>query len=375
MSWTRVLSIDDPAARQNAFVNSDFRALPKKKGAFLMKVTQLGMNRVWITRYSLSLPQLNAFTINPERTAIGFLTDSGSSLRYCGANILPGDIIINRAGAEGHQLTDTALHSGMISLAIDDLDTALEAVVGCNFTHKLEKPFIRADPALMSRLLNLHKAVGRLARDTPEILELPEVCRALEEQLIHLMVRCLAEGVGIEITTGARRHDRIIVRFEEFLTAHPDRPLYLTEICAGIGVAERTLRAACEDHLGMGPIRYLALRRMHLVRRALQHADPSRSTVTHIVTDHGFWELGRFSVAYRTLFGESPSETLRRPAERLEADPHRPFSIPTSRNRGQTDGVSGGHQCQHRLPTIAIKPVPAKVEEPPNKSHRATRIA
>jgi hypothetical protein len=31
-----------------------------------------------------------------------------------------------------------------------------------------------------------------------------------------------------------------------------------------------------------------------------------------IVTDHGFWELGRFSVA---LFGESPSVTLRRPAE------------------------------------------------------------
>jgi AraC-like DNA-binding protein len=105
-------------------------------------------------------------------------------------------------------------------------------------------------------------------------------------------------------------------RFEEFLEANPGRPLCLTEICAGIGVAERTLRAACEEHLGMGPIRYLTLRRMHLVRRALQHADSSNSTVTSIITDHGFYELGRFSVAYRELFGESPSVTLRRPAER-----------------------------------------------------------
>ena len=208
----------------------------------------------------------------------------------------------------------------MISLAIEDLNAALQAVLGRNFLHKLEKRSIRADPQVMSRLLKLHKVVGQLAHDTPEILELPEVCRALEAQLIHLVARSLAEGVGLDTTAGARRHDRTIVRFEEFLAAHPDRPLYLTEICAGIGVAERTLRAACEEHLGMGPIRYLTLRRMHLVRRALQQADPSKSTITRIVTDHGFWELGRFSVAYRKLFGESPSETLRRPARQPDTD-------------------------------------------------------
>jgi transcriptional regulator GlxA family with amidase domain len=50
---------------------------------------------------------------------------------------------------------------------------------------------------------------------------------------------------------------------------------------------------------------------MHLMRRALLRSEPSTATVTQIVTDHGFWELGRFSVAYRTLFGETPSETLR----------------------------------------------------------------
>jgi transcriptional regulator GlxA family with amidase domain len=109
------------------------------------------------------------------------------------------------------------------------------------------------------------------------------------------------------------RHHAIVARFEEFLEANPDRALYLAEICPAIGVPERTLRVACERHLGMGPIRYLSSRRMHLVRRALLRADPSTATVTRIATDHGFWELGRFSVTYRSLFGETPSETLRRP--------------------------------------------------------------
>ena len=103
-----------------------------------------------------------------------------------------------------------------------------------------------------------------------------------------------------------------MVRFKEYLEASFNRPVYLPEICTAIGVAERTLRASCEEHLGMGPIRFLTLRRMHLVQRALSRADPSSVTVTRIATDYGFWELGRFSVAYRAMFGEMPSETLRR---------------------------------------------------------------
>ena len=89
--------------------------------------------------------------------------------------------------------------------------------------------------------------------------------------------------------------------------------MYLADICRAVGASERTLRASCEERLGMGPIRYLWLRRMHLARRALLGADPATATVTQIATDHGFWELGRFSVSYHALFGESPSASLRKP--------------------------------------------------------------
>jgi AraC-like DNA-binding protein len=63
----------------------------------------------------------------------------------------------------------------------------------------------------------------------------------------------------------------------------------------------------------MSPKRYLWMRRMNLARRALRSADLEHTTVTEVATEYGFWELGRFSVAYRSLFGEPPSAALRRP--------------------------------------------------------------
>jgi len=79
------------------------------------------------------------------------------------------------------------------------------------------------------------------------------------------------------------------------------------------GASYRTLQVSCWEHLGMSPNRYLILRRMHHARRALSRGDPEKTSVTEIATQYGFWELGRFSVAYRSLFGESPSTS--RPAD------------------------------------------------------------
>ena len=334
MPWTRVLRLSDPLLCRAAFAGADFETFPTARGDFRLDITQVHLNRLRMVRYRMSLPQVSAITIKPDRRVIGFLTESRSPAAYYrGTKLLPGDIVINKSDV-AHQRTEADLSGGAMSLPVDELNAEIAAVIGGDVLEKLDRPVVRPGPALMSRLLKLHKAVGRLAHDTPEVLELPEVRRALEEQLIHLMVRCLAEGAGVETTTGGRRHDAIITRFEDFLAEHPDRPLYLTEICAGIGVAERTLRASCEQHLGMGPIRFLTLRRMHLVRRALVRAEPEETTVTRVVTDHGFWELGRFSVAYRALFGESPSDTLRRFAERPEIYLKRPSSLPADMMAG-----------------------------------------
>ena len=309
---SRVFSLDDPSACQAIFPSADVRLFPTAKGNFHAEIAQVGMNKLWMHRIHVSLPEINTVAVKSGRRSIGFFTECNSSLLFdCGLEVRPGDMVINRSDV-AHQRSDADFHYGTVSLPVDDLAAATEAIVGRGLPQTSHKSIVRPPAAFMHRLLDLHKTIGQLAHHTPQILELPEVTRALENELTHILVRCLAEAHCLEATNCDRRYDAILARFVEYLEAHSHRPLYLTEICAAVGVAERTLRVSCERHIGMGPIRYLTLRRMHLVRRALLHSDSSIATVTQIATDHGFWELGRFSVAYRTLFGEPPSATLRR---------------------------------------------------------------
>jgi len=60
-----------------------------------------------------------------------------------------------------------------------------------------------------------------------------------------------------------------LVRFEGLLQIQSDRNLRLAEICAALGVSDRTLRSLYAEHLGMSPTSYLRLRWMSLIYRAL----------------------------------------------------------------------------------------------------------
>src|SRR5262249_28135209 len=154
-----------------------------------------------------------------------------------------------------------------MSIPTEEFPQICRAITGRDILTGSQTSLIRPRPGLMARLLRLHKAIGLLARKKPAVFANEEVNRASEGDLVHLLVRCLAEGADLE--SRSRSGDAVIARFEDFILANSDRPLYLTEVCTALDVGERWLRAACEEHLGMGPIRYLTLRRMHLVRRAL----------------------------------------------------------------------------------------------------------
>jgi AraC-like DNA-binding protein len=312
MPGSSISTFTDPGAYQEAVGSAQVEVLVTARGRFRAELARIDLPQVSLQAGRETLPRVGRGTVGAERTAIYFLIGAEQTAgRHCGAELSPGEIVVNSAGSTYHHRSSADCHWGDVSLSPDALAAAGIALAGRDPTPADLPRILRPRPALMSRLSGLHEAAINLAQTAPDVLCQTEVAHALEQDLVRAVVASIADDEpGPRYLN--RRHRAVLARFEEVLAERVNDPLHLAEICAAIGTPERTLRLCCQEHLGMGPIRYLWLRRMHLARQALARVGPNAASVTSVAIDHGFWELGKFSVAYRALFGESPSTTLRR---------------------------------------------------------------
>ncbi|WP_162530626.1 AraC family transcriptional regulator [Rhodovastum atsumiense] len=169
-------------------------------------------------------------------------------------------------------------------------------------------------PAALAALAGLH---ARLVPSGPDEAggtrpHLPEA------PLLAALQACLTAPAPPPLSRIRRK--ALMDRLEAIILTAAHGTLTATDLAAATGVAGRTLRACCHAFTGMGPTQYVLRRRMALVRHALARADPDRHNVTGMALAHGFSELGRFAVLYKTLFGESPSVTLKRSGDDAEAE-------------------------------------------------------
>jgi AraC-like DNA-binding protein len=323
MPWSTITIFTDPYAYQETVRSAQAEVLVTARGDFHAELTRIELYKLSIECGRETLPRVSSGAVSTERLAIHFLigADQQPGL-HCGIECRPGEIFISNAGSTYHNVRSAFSHWGAVSVSPDEL----RALAGRNLTPSPSSKTLRPRPALMSRMMNLREAAVSLARTAPDLLAQPEVARALEHALLHAIIACVSDEEADRHYVANRYQQSVLARFEQLLAEKADTPLHLAEICAAIGTPERTLRACCQRQLGMGPIRFLRLRRMHLVRQALLKADPATTTVTSIATGQGFWELGKFSVAYRSLFGESPAATLRRNPDGGTGPPGSPFA-------------------------------------------------
>jgi AraC-like DNA-binding protein len=283
------------------------------RGHFAAKLVRIDLHRLWMQRFSENLPRIGHSANIPGRAIISFRTQPGPDLLWSGVEMLPTNITQHSEGQEAYQRSSGSPCWGAMSLPVEHIAFIGETLAGCDLTPPKDTTTLTPRASAMAKLQRLHAAAAQLAEDAPAVIAHPAAARGLEQALIEAMIACLGIGEPHEDRAALRQHALVMRRFRRASEENPDQPLYVPELCKAIGVSDRTLRACCQEQLGMSPKRYLLLRRMHLARRALRDSTPTATTVTEIATRYGFWQFGRFAGEYRSIFGELPSATLGHP--------------------------------------------------------------
>ncbi|WIB01600.1 AraC family transcriptional regulator [Curtobacterium sp. MCBA15_012] len=99
----------------------------------------------------------------------------------------------------------------------------------------------------------------------------------------------------------------------EYMHANVERPLSTTDVAEYVGLSVRGLQQGFQRQVGETPNGMLRGMRLDRVRSVLRSRALGEVTVAGVAREWGFAHAGRFSAAYAKRFGESPSETLRRP--------------------------------------------------------------
>jgi len=142
-----------------------------------------------------------------------------------------------------------------------------------------------------------------------QLLRNPGVCSSIESAIYDAFVRLMADAVDCRRPDGSYMPRRQVVsRAIDFVAAHPDDLVTVSDLCKLLHVSRRTLQQYFVDVLQVSPFQYLRAFRLNKVR-SLILSGGGTLRIHEAAAAWGFWHMSQFASDYKRLFGERPSQT------------------------------------------------------------------
>jgi len=180
----------------------------------------------------------------------------------------------------------------------------------------LSRPVLRAPGRAMQRLRHdLLSMFDETPASDPfgsEALEDHSVACGVFDALCELFDG-VADG---RQAVGSASASFIVAQCHRMVAGSADSPPSVEELCLRLRTSRRTLQNSFRQVADATPVHYLRCVRLNAVRRQLMSTRAVDLSVAQAAADRGFNHLSHFAERYKALFGELPSQTMRRSAER-----------------------------------------------------------
>ncbi|MEB3317012.1 MAG: helix-turn-helix domain-containing protein [Cyanobacteriota bacterium] len=304
-------------------VGIDLRVLQLQRGGLRGQLLTLEVAPLRLVRFQVS-GRVHALGLKPRGVlAVSLNLDPGRQIApwLSHGQVLPLDCLFGQCVDRDIHITLPAdISLGMVFFPLEALRTWADELGWPGFSgHLLPSTNVqlmhRPNAEALRRYL---RGLYTLAERAPDRLRCPATQRLVREDLIPLLLEALITGPA-----QSQRRFRpparidIVKDVQRWLHDHPTTPVTLADLCRQAHACRRTLIQGFQDHLGMGPMAYVKLLRLHGIRRQLLAAEPGEVQIGALAQTWGFGNAGHFAADYRRLFGESPRDTLNRSLRNL----------------------------------------------------------
>lgn len=287
----------------------DFRLLGPGRGSGTIEVTSSRRSLIQRNRFGWKLHQRGASPQGLCTFAIGVQDQQPFSWRGFELDgdwlvAFPVDGSFESVSREGFHVYTLSFEEHLVRATAE----ALQLPAGPLFSR--EACVLRTSPEAASKVRESLRHVRRLAGSRPSAEHGARLTGVMEGTLLVSLLQAFSEG-HIERTSAPTVRARAVRRATEFIEQGGRTPLLVSQVCEAAGVSWRTLDYAFKERYGVSPKAFMKSRRLNAARRTLREAKP-KTTVRSAASQWGFWHMSQFAADYRKLFGELPSDTLRR---------------------------------------------------------------
>jgi AraC-like DNA-binding protein len=305
-----------------ALRHTNVRAMQITRGSFEASLTHVPAGE-WLMQF-LSFEEgasVCAGDAPRHHHAVVVPLESSPECRLLGQPISPHTLAVYAPGSEHADTTSAGYREVVIIAPLNFAERMSEEGVTLAKHGAESREVVRRR---LEPLQNLVRRAWRSAEEPGHPLDWPEAQRCLTDALDCAVSDVLRPDAGISQDGAALGRPRlprtaILRRIFDLLNERTEEPLYAGRLAAEVGISRPSLQRVFLEFYGMPPARYLTLKRLYLARQRLREGD--KATVTAVAASLGFWDLSRFAKNYRDVFGELPSDTLRR-SRRTADQPH-----------------------------------------------------
>lgn len=259
----------------------------------------------------------------PNTVTIGFALRAPPGTRHGQHEISTGNLVLLMPGEEQHAfyMPDSLYLATTIRPERLEMEGAHEDLVfdrhkfAGSGVHRYKAP--PGVTAAIGRRLDLLHAAGSPA----PVRDLIAALRLMRRVIVTYFGRA-AHGRALTAQPGLQ--SRIFARAQRHIEEHLDGHITIDALAAAAFTSRRTLYRTFLRMVDESPQAYVRRLRLHRLRYDLVSEAEARCTVEMAATRWGMGEFGRIAGRYRELFGELPSQTLkRRRADRGSRRPDR----------------------------------------------------